>query len=104
MKEESPFSSVFCGQLREKTQCKICLEQFKSEQDFLQLHFDSFLLTDKNYVQENRKKYFNLIEDEICSKRNKLLRKFEKFQAGLFDYVYHFLHQDQLQRKQSGHH
>lgn len=48
-------------------------------------------------INKNRKNYMNLLEDEICSKRNFLIRSFEKFQIGVFDYIYHFLYKDEME-------
>lgn len=41
----------------------------------------------------------NLLEDEICSKRNIFIRSLEKFQSGVFDYIYHFLYKDEMENK-----
>lgn len=45
----------------------------------MMLHLESFSKQSKNYIKNNRKNYFKLLEDEICSKRNALFRTFEKF-------------------------
>lgn len=45
----------------------------------MMLNFSPFDLTEKKYINNNRKVYFNLLEDEICSKRNRVFRSFEKF-------------------------
>lgn len=99
--EVSPFTEIFSGNLEEENKCKICKENCKEESDFLILKFEQFENSEKNLIKNNRKKYFNLLSDEICSKRNVFFRSFEKFYLGVFDYIFDFLSKKNENNKQS---
>ena len=99
--EISPFTEIFSGNLEEENKCKICKDNCKEDSDFLILKFSQFEKNQKNFIKNNRKKYFNLLSDEICSKRNILFRTFETFFVGVFDYLFDFLTRNNDNNKSS---